>query len=59
MKLSRRSRRFALIAFVIALLAIFAIGFFRAATHTEPRPDSSSSAASEPAADAAGRQGGR
>ena len=39
MKLSPRSRRIALIAFVTALLAILAAGFYRAAMHEEPRPE--------------------
>lgn len=57
MNLSRQSRRIALIAFVIALLVIFGIGLFRAATHTEPRPamDSGSASQSASAAAAPGR----
>lgn len=38
MKLSPRSRRIALIAFIIALLAMLAVGFYLAATHQEARP---------------------
>lgn len=43
MRLSPRSRRIALIVFIVALLVILAIGFFRAATHQEMRPASTSS----------------
>lgn len=32
------SRRIALIAFIAALLVIFAIGFYRASMHQEARP---------------------
>lgn len=39
MKLSPRSRRIALIAFIVALLAMLAVGFYLAATHQETRPD--------------------
>jgi hypothetical protein len=38
MKLSPRSRRIALIAFIIALLAMLAVGFYLAVTHQEARP---------------------
>lgn len=44
MKLSPRSRRIALIAFIVALLAMLAVGFYLAATHQEARPDAASSA---------------
>jgi len=33
------SRRAALIAFIVALLLILAVGGYRAATHEETRPD--------------------
>ncbi len=42
MKLSPRSRRIALIVFIIALLAMLAVGFYRAATHQEARPATTS-----------------
>jgi hypothetical protein len=32
------SRRIAWVAFVIALLVILAVGFYRASMHEEPRP---------------------
>ncbi|HET6433876.1 hypothetical protein [Dyella sp.] len=38
MKLSPRSRRVALLAFIVALLAILAAGFYMAATDQETRP---------------------
>ncbi len=38
MKLSPRSRRIALLAFMAALVAILVVGFYRAAVHEEPRP---------------------
>ena len=44
MKLSPRSRRIALIAFIIALLAMLAVGFYLAATHQEARPVTTSTA---------------
>lgn len=40
MKLSPRSRRIALIAFIVALLVMLAVGFYLAATHQEARPAS-------------------
>jgi hypothetical protein len=52
MRLSPRSRRVALIAFIVALLVILAIGFFRAATHQEARPASDPSALDQPAVSA-------
>jgi hypothetical protein len=42
------SRRTAWIVFVIALLAIISVGFYRAAIHEEPRPDTAP-ASSNPA----------
>lgn len=38
MKRPPRYRRIALIAFIIALLAMLAVGFYLAATHQEARP---------------------
>jgi hypothetical protein len=35
----KHARRIALVAFLLALVAIIAIGFYRAATHQESRPD--------------------
>lgn len=49
MRLSPRSRRIALIAFIVALLIILAIGFFRAATHQEMRPASDPAVSDQPA----------
>jgi uncharacterized protein YneF (UPF0154 family) len=50
MKLSPRSRRIALIAFIVALLAMLAVGFYLAVTHQEARPDTAPAAsASQPA----------
>lgn len=50
MKLPPRSRRIALIAFIIALVAMLAVGFYLAATHQEARPDNAPAAsASQPA----------
>jgi hypothetical protein len=36
------SRRIALIVFIIALLIIIAVGFYRAAMHEDKRPDTAS-----------------
>lgn len=47
MKLSRRSRRIALTAFILALVAIIATGFYRAATHQETRPATGPSASDQ------------
>jgi len=33
------SRRIALLTFMVALVIILAIGFYRAASHDDPRPD--------------------
>jgi hypothetical protein len=38
------SRRIALIAFIIALLIVLLVGFYRAARHEEARPDSAPAA---------------
>lgn len=46
MKLSPHSRRVALIAFIVALLAMLAVGFYLAATHQEARPDAAPASAS-------------
>lgn len=48
MKLSARSRRVALIAFMIALVAMLALGAYLAATHQEARPDAAPASSAEP-----------
>jgi hypothetical protein len=42
----KHSRRIALIAFLIALLIILAVGFYRASMHEEARPEASPTSAS-------------
>ncbi|WP_172461804.1 hypothetical protein [Dyella jiangningensis] len=43
-------RRAAWIVFVVALLVILALGFYRAARHKDPRPDPASAAPASTAA---------
>jgi hypothetical protein len=38
------SRRIALIAFIVALLIVLAVGFYRAVMHEEARPDTAPAA---------------
>jgi hypothetical protein len=50
MKLSPRSRRIALVAFMVALLTMLAVGFYLAAAHQEARPDTAPAASTSPPA---------
>lgn len=47
-KAMRHSRRIALVTFVIALLVIIAVGFYRAAMREETRPDTTPASAHQP-----------